>query len=333
MAEFLINFSPNRSDSEPTPNEQIMGQKKNQEVLAALLAFADEPTGKEKEKRKAWKAALAVAEAAYFTDFDFALQAVFAYATEAEKKDAFKGAFTKLHETVIRDRATWTTRADDIPGFIVDDGKAYLKSMCQLAKDAPEDSNIVRELQNGQEAGFRRVYAGYRDYFVAYAKTKFQKADLETVTDVYQDAWIVLLKYVNDQKIRIVQDGKGEELLVGLRNKASIKTLLTAIGSNMLKKEMADSLVITTSEPDINLPDIIGEGGNFSESDHALLMKALESLGEKCQFLLGCRYWFKLSYREIQAWTDATSEEALRTQQNRCMKYLIRTFKKLKGDF
>jgi len=333
MVDFLSNFSPNRSDLEPTPNEQIMGQNKHQEVLAALLLSIDLHGGHKKEKRIAWKTAFTKAKHAYLADYEFTLAAAFVHSLERERNDAFKHAFSKLHDEVSADRENWSQKAENIPVFLNNSGEAYLKSMVQRASDAPEDSDIVRVLQSGRDNALSGVYAQYRDYFIGFANKQFSKADLDTVTDVYQDAWIVIIKYVNDQKIRVVQDGNGGELLIGLRNKASIKTLLTAIGANMLKNGNDDLLKQSPAEPDPNMPDTSVEAlDGFSEEDHDLLYRALETLDEKCQFLLACRYWFQFPYKEIQDWTDAPSEVALRTQTNRCKRYLTRAFEKLQGN-
>jgi len=332
MADFLSNFSPTRSDLGRKPNELKMGQNKNQEVLTALLACIGVPDSQKKEKRIAWKTAFSKAKTAYFADFDQVSAPAFRLSTEAEREDAFQLAFSKLHDAVDYDHQKWADRADDIPGFLNNTGITYLTSMYQRAEDAPEDSAIVRALQTEQEPAFRKLYAQYRDYFVSYASKKFPKISLDDITDIYQDTWIVIIKYINGQKIRVVKDGNGEEWLIGLRNKASIKTLLTAIGTNMLKNGNESDLITTTTDPIPDRPDNSdAELDGFSEDNHNFLYQALETLGENCQFLLACRYWFKIPYSDIKDWTDAASEEALRTQMNRCKKYLTKAFEKLQG--
>lgn len=333
MADFLSNFSPTRSDLGKKPTELKMGQNKNQEVLTALLASIDVPDSLKKEKRIAWKTAFTQAKDAYFADFERAFVAAFRLSTEAEREDAFQHAFSKLYDALDYDRKKWTDRADEVPEFVNNAAETYLKSMYQRAEDALEDSAIVRALQTDQDPAFRKLYAQYRDYFVSYASKKFPKISLDDITDVYQDAWIVIIKYINGQKIRVVKDEHGDEWLIGLRNKASIKTLLTAIGANMLKSGNEGDLPLTATDPVPDLPDS-GEGAldTYSEEDHALLYKALEALGENCQFLLACRYWFKIPYSDIKDWTDAASEVALRTQVNRCKRYLTKSFEKLRGN-
>ena len=197
MADFLSNFSPTRSDLGQKPNELKMGQNKNQEVLTALLASKDVPASLKKEKRIAWKTAFTKAKDAYFADFDEASVAAFRLSTEAEREDAFQHAFSKLHDAVDYDHQKWADRADDIPGFLNNAGITYLTSMYQRAADAPEDSAIVRALQTEQDSAFRKLYAQYRDYFVSYASKKFPKISLDDITDVYQDTWIVIIKYIN----------------------------------------------------------------------------------------------------------------------------------------
>lgn len=332
MVDFLSNFSPTRSDLGQKPTELKMGQNKNQEVLTALLACIGVPDSQKKEKRIAWKTAFTKAKDAYFANFERAFVAAFRLSTEAEREDAFQHAFSKLHDAVHYDHQKWADRVDDIPGFIDHAAETYLTSMYQRAEDAPEDSAIVRALQTEQDNAFRKLYAQYRDYFVSYASKKFPKVSLDDITDIYQDTWIAIIKYINGQKIRVVKDAHGDEWLIGLRNKASIKTLLTAIGTNMLKNGHESDLIVTPTEPVPDPPDYSdAELDGFSEDDHNLLYRALETLGENCQFLLACRYWFKIPYSDIKDWTDAASEEALRTQMNRCKKYLIKAFEKLRG--
>ena len=333
MVDFLSNFSTTRSNLGKNPNELKMGQNKNQEVLTALLASIDVPVSQKKEKRIAWKTAFTKAKDAYFADLERAFVVTFRLSTEAEREDAFQHAFSKLHDAVDHDRKKWTDQADDVPGFVNNAVETYLTSMYQRAEDAPEDSAIVRALQSGQDNAFRRLYAQYRDYFVSFTSKKFPKVSLDDITDVYQDAWIAIIKYSSGQKIRVVKDEHGDEWLIGLRNKASIKTLLTAIGTNMLKNGNEGDLFVTPTDP---VPDPPDHGDDeldaYSEEDHTLLYKALETLGENCQFLLACRYWFKIPYLDIKDWTGASSEVALRTQTNRCKKYLTKAFEKLRGN-
>ncbi len=331
MADFLSNFSPGRSDLHPKPNELIMGQNKHQEVLAALLLSIDADGARKKEKRLARKAAFAKAEVAYAADFEQEVHAGYQFATEKEKKDAFRHAFSKIHDAVERDREKWIAEEGKrLPSFLNDGGRSYLASICQSVADVPEDAEIVRELQTGRNDAIFRVYENYRDYFIRFAGKQFPSLDEETIADVYQDTWIVIIKYVTDQKFRIHRDEQGREWLIGLRNKASIKTLLTAIGINMLNGSL-NALDQAKQELDPNMPETNDDESGFSDEQRSQLSEALTKLGEKCRFLLTCRYWVNLSYKEILDVSGATSEEALRTQTSRCLKYLKKAFLQLRN--
>lgn len=174
-----------------------------------------------------------------------------------------------------------------------------------------EYSQLVSDLQAGNQQRLREVYEAYRAPFLAWAISRFQCPEDEA-KEVYQD--LILAFYEN------VMNGKINSLT------SKLQTYLFGIGKFILLKRIEkgkrtealgeDSLEIAI--PADQLPAYETELSDRSTA----VMAALEQLGDNCRDLLIHVYYRRMPGDMIADRLGYKNADVVKSQKARCMKKL-----------
>lgn len=273
----------------------------------------------------------------YYLEFEKTLQPAFTFLNGEELLSAFDNAFKILCKEVEAGKISVDGEAvkglnPSVQGFLMSKGEQYLKSIVQRKEENEEDFEIIRSVQEDGEKAILKAYRDLRAYFFSFAAGNFSSIGEESVADVFQDAMIVVIEYIQKGKFRVVNTDEGR-LIIGLRNGATIRTFLVSIGKRMLQKEWKFP---ETATPPEEFKDVApsaaasDESGAGQEIVYSTLEKAFSQLGKKCKQILLYKYWFTLSMKEIRDILDYKSPGAVRTQKSRCIDDLKEIFNRLK---
>ncbi len=172
---------------------------------------------------------------------------------------------------------------------------------------AQADTSILEDLRKDPERTLAVLYNKYKQVFLGYVR-KFG-GGAEDHVEVYHDA--VLAFY------DIWLQGRYDV------NRASISTLLCAIGKNKLLTRLgkqARHLEWTELTPMIDAPDEVA-----AEPEEFLLArveKAIDGLGDGCKEIITLFYYQKCSVKDIVERLSYKNENVVKAHKSRCMKRL-----------
>lgn len=173
---------------------------------------------------------------------------------------------------------------------------------------------IEEELNINSEIELKQFYFKYRDEFLRI--TNRYKLDQETKLDVYQDAMVVLVEAIRQEKLNVQQNlrsylfGIGKNMIVD-KIKAEIKTRTV---QEELKKEAVDRETLTLDKIELT-------------HQQRMLKVALEELGKKCQEILTLFYYRKYSIDAIKSAMNYNNDNVVKAHKSRCLKQLREVMK------
>jgi len=134
----------------------------------------------------------------------------------------------------------------------------------------------------------------------------------EDAEDMIQEAFVIF--------VEMVQQGK-------YQGKSSIKTFLYTLVRNLwvssLRKKMSDEARHKVFEEEKEkIEEDIADYIHYREGQQ-MIVRLLETTGEKCLKILKLFYFEELSMKEICAQTDYENEQTLRNKKYKCLKGLI----------
>ena len=174
------------------------------------------------------------------------------------------------------------------------------------------EKEYIKTLVNSNPKEISSLYYNNRDAFFSFGKK--YGLGYDDLSDVYQEAFIVLRKYALKGKLESV--------------KSSLKTYLFGIGKFMIYDLLKEKQKTTTYESVMHIArDIIGPISYEIENEaltieQQLLKTHFKKLGEKCQEMLTLFYSRGLTIDEIVDFTDYANGSVVRSQKSRCIKKL-----------
>ena len=258
--------------------------------------------------------ALELAFETYFPSLKEKWLATYNFFNDVELEYAFGKAFASLKKD--------PEAAIPYYDHLESEGLSFLKSNHQVVPDDHEDVVIIRAILEEQREAMDTFYKQNQDAFIGFAAKNYSGCDTDTVLDVYHDAWDVLLeRYLQKKRIRILGVSDGKTILIGLRNGASLGTFLFGIAKRMLLKKCVSREQYV--DPDDFLKPYFELPTSYSANDNSdliqKLLSGLKKLSESCQEILRCKYWYGMSMEEIKDQIGARSAGAVRTRKKRCM--------------
>lgn len=267
--------------------------------------------------------ALELAYEYYFPSLIAKWQATYDFFTSDELEYAFGQAFNHLKK-----EKDWEASAP-YQDYLKTKALTFLKSNHQEVTADHQDVAIIRSLLKDEGQALERFYPQNREEFLGFANKNYSRCNQETVLDVYQEAWWVLIKsYIQKSRIRIIEKEDEKVIIIGLRNKASVSTFLFGIAKRMLLKRCSSRE--QSVDPDNFLMPFFDkpQEDDNEERDERIsrLMAAFAKLNATCREILRCKYWYGMSMEEIKEQIGARSAGAVRTRKRRCMTRLTDLF-------
>lgn len=276
--------------------------------------------------------AIELAQAGYYEDFKRALQEEYKMLKEPEFEAGFAFAFKDLELRIssghihLNNNDVHGLGDNSLLDFFVSIGGNYLKNLCRLREETPEDYDLVKSIQEGNQRNINKAYRKLQVYFRDFARKRFSRCSDEVITDVFQDVMIVLIeKFIQNGRIRV--EGNW---LIGLRNKATIKTLIVGIGKRMLARRCHSNEITTDPEDmrnllkDTQVLEDAEERFNFDA-----LYEAFKKLQPRCKQILYLKYWMNLKMEEITSIIESPSSQATRTRGTRCRQELRELYEQI----
>lgn len=170
----------------------------------------------------------------------------------------------------------------------------------------------IKTLVNSNPKEISSLYYKNRDAFFSFGKK--YGLDYDDLSDVYQEAFIVLRKYALKGKLDSV--------------KSSLKTYLFGIGKFMIYDVLKQKQKTTTYDSFVHVAHDTIESVFLEVEDEELTLEQnllrtyFKKLGKKCQEMLTLFYSRGLSIDEIVDFTDYTKGSVVRSQKSRCIKKL-----------
>lgn len=179
-------------------------------------------------------------------------------------------------------------------------------------------NRAVREIEQGNQRAFAKIYELYKDEFVGLMRNKYRIAT-DVIYDVYQDACAAL--YDNIISHRYTQN-----------NNASLKTYLFRIGHNKLVDYIRRNKENFQFIDQLNYDDSDASAFAYEQSERfAIVNRVVEELTEPCKSILTLYYWERKSMKEIAKMMDFSGSDSAKTQKRKCMSKLSVYIKKLLG--
>ena len=162
------------------------------------------------------------------------------------------------------------------------------------------------------ESYFRVIYEEHRSYTLNYFSRNWSSVDEHTLTDIYQNALVVLLEKSRDPDFKLT---------------CNVQTYLNSICRNQLlnKKKSGDSMMNNSDEFDENITDWLESFDNVKEERLRLIENKLNQLkrdGGKCYELLTRFFYKKESFVSIAKAMGYTNANNAKHQKSRCQKKL-----------
>ena len=170
----------------------------------------------------------------------------------------------------------------------------------------------IKVLLNSNSKEVRNLYHSNRDAFFSFGKK--YGLDYDDLSDIYQEAFIVLRKYALTGRLITV--------------KSSLKTYLFGIGKFMIFDILKERSKKISYDPSIHIKNDVVEPVFFEIDNKVLTIQQqllkihFKKLGKKCQKVLTLFYSRGLTIDEIVNQTDYSNSSVVRSQKSRCIKRL-----------
>lgn len=171
------------------------------------------------------------------------------------------------------------------------------------------DQDILSKLRN-DNSYFTKIYEENKSHSLNFMRK--MNSDFDLITDVYQDAVIVLYEKTKDPNFKLT---------------CSIQTYINSICRNQLLNKFKESskFIIKSDDFDSNISDWFDEFDEEKEQRLGVLENALETLkekGEKCFEILKRFFYEKQSMEEIAVEMSYTNGDNVKNQKSRCQRKL-----------
>lgn len=173
------------------------------------------------------------------------------------------------------------------------------------------EDQLIKRLQQGDNATLKKIYVDYRPDFLAFAR-KFSVSE-DDMIDSYQDAIIALQEQALQGKLANI--------------KSSLKTYLFGIGKYMMyekaRKNSKTLVGFTHKEEQHNYDEIATDF--LTETNNAQQQKlqvAFTKLGKKCREVLTLFYYRGYTIDEIAETLQYDNKNVVKSQKSRCLKQL-----------
>lgn len=193
-------------------------------------------------------------------------------------------------------------------------GKHYKK----VSKDS-EDYRVIYAIQEHQDVFMTTIYHHYRAFFLGYANRHYPAMRQESMQDIFQDALIVIIEYVQKEKLRLVETEEGS-IIVGLKNDTTIRTLLIAIGRRMLAKATKKKKESLLDPGDFLNPEYEAGEEEMEEQREEMTratLKVIKQIKFEEKQLLFYKYWLGLTAEDMKILMKADTAVAIRTRLSR----------------
>lgn len=182
---------------------------------------------------------------------------------------------------------------------------------------------LITAIQNGDDQSINKLYHWYRERLMSKIKKRFSQISLNIIEDAYHDAlWVVVEKYIKTNKVTV-----SAGVVVGLKKNSLEALLYFIMKCNIIKHirwQEKHATINLEKYFEQNIPTV----NVASPITDDLVMKAFKMLRPLCQQIITSRLLNGNSFKNLAAELDS-NEGVLRVQNHRCIKQLIRNYKKL----
>ncbi|MEZ5043041.1 MAG: hypothetical protein R2828_24305 [Saprospiraceae bacterium] len=271
-----------------------------------------------------FKAARNLLHQVYFSHWCQAILQLFPFIRENEVYTAWLKVFSVFKKQIkelgllITD-TTIKGLEDSLPVHLLNMVKQHIEERFKKVTRESEDFRVIYAIQKGLDQHMRAIYHHFRDYFFGFASKNFPNCTNETIEDIFQDTLIVLIEYVKQEKIRLLETEEGI-LIIGLNAKATIKTMIIAIGKRMLARNCSKSKETPLDPADFfgqDFDSVVEEWENDREEMVQAILKIIVQLKTTDKQLLFYKYWLELSSEDIREIIKADTAGAVRTRLTR----------------
>jgi RNA polymerase sigma factor (sigma-70 family) len=171
------------------------------------------------------------------------------------------------------------------------------------------DQEIIDAIRTGKDSAilkhlYATLFPKVRRYIVRHA------GDRDVAFDVFQDAMVILYKYIKNNKF-------DTQYAVG----AFVYTVSRNMWLNRLRKEKREVKWSGSEDWRDEGSDMITD--MISREREDLVAKLLGELGKRCEEILRLSVYQRLRNREIMEQMGFSSEDAVKTGKYKCMQKLI----------
>ncbi len=172
------------------------------------------------------------------------------------------------------------------------------------------DLQIIESVKRGDKELFKSFYLSERPYFLKFL-IKNYKLENENLTDIYQEAVLVLYENIVAKKLDNISSG--------------LRTYLYGIGKNLVFKQFNRSAMVEKHESDL-MEHLIFLNENtqvgVSESYFQRLKSEIRQLKDPCRDLLIRFYYQRQSLESIASGMGYKNASVVKNQKRRCMEKL-----------
>ena len=174
------------------------------------------------------------------------------------------------------------------------------------------EKESIQSLLSNNSKEISTLYISNRNAFLNFGKK--YGLDYDDLSDIYQEAFIVIRKHALSGKLNSV--------------KSSFKTYLFGIGKFMIFNLLKEKKKSTSYDPSIHIQSDNINPVRFEFDtevltiEQSLIRSYFKKLGKKCQELLTLFYSNGLTIEEIIEHTNYANNGVVRSQKSRCIKTL-----------
>lgn len=178
-----------------------------------------------------------------------------------------------------------------------------------------DDDEIIRGIKDFDEAAGNVLYKKHKDYCLRFMYKMY--FDEEAIEDIYQDAVIVFIEKIRDNKLVLVD--------------TSIQTYLTSICRNQvlirLKKKNKTVLMVDDGDNDYSdrYTDWFDEQADVKNNRIKIIMEELELMKERgqiCYELLKKIFFENKTLEDVATLMNYTNSDNAKNQSYRCRERL-----------
>lgn len=168
-----------------------------------------------------------------------------------------------------------------------------------------EQTNLLEQLRQGNEAALRKAYLEHRSAFLRWASS-LTHAPQPDLLDLYQDTLVVFFQNLTADKIQHLNDGAAPYLF--------------GIG----KKLILARRMRTWREVSFNPAEHFLQSLDLPETEPnewaSIFKRAIGQLGSTCQQIIEWFYYRDFSIEVIREQLGYSSDEVVRVTKSRCLK-------------